>query len=359
MNFDQLIRFAVKQGASDIHLQTGAVPTLRINGSIRTMESPPLSAHELKPFILSLSRRVTEANFDQMIVEGVDLAYALPDLCRFRCNIYSHLGTPALVMRVIMPTIRTIEELNLPPVLRDVALAHRGLALITGTTGSGKSTTLAAMIDLINTTYRCKVLTIEDPVEFTHANQKALVSQLEVGLDTPSFEHGLRQALRQDPDVILVGELRDSETMRMALRAADTGHQVFATVHSSNASQTIERVLAMVPPDERKIATAQLASALEAVVSQRLAVTKEGGRRPAMEILRGGAVTAKFILEGKLGELSDYIASRENGMQRFDQHLVDLYNEKAISGTEAMRLATSPEAVALGLRGIRQSAGRT
>jgi twitching motility protein PilT len=355
MNFEQLIRFAVKQGASDIHLQTGAVPTLRINGTIRTMESPPLTAEELKAFILTLSKRLTEANFDEIIVEGVDLAYALPDLCRFRCNIYSHLGTPALVMRVIMPTIRTIEELNLPPVLKDVTLAHRGLVLITGTTGSGKSTTLAAMIDLINTTYRCKILTIEDPVEFTHANQKALVSQLEVGLDTPSFEHGLRQALRQDPDVILVGELRDSETMRMALRAADTGHQVFATVHSSNASQTIERVLAMVPPDERNIATAQLASALEAVVSQRLAVTKEGGRRPAMEILRGGAVTAKFILEKKLGELTDYISSRENGMQRFDQHLIDLYNEKAISGTEAMRLATIPEAVALGLRGIKRS----
>lgn len=358
MKFDQLIRFAVEQGASDLHFQTGAVPNLRINGSIRTIESPPLTADQLKSFIISLSRRVTSENFDRMIFEGVDLAYSIPDLCRFRCNIYSHLGTPALVMRVIMPKIRTVEELNLPPVLKDVALSHRGLVLITGTTGSGKSTTLAAMIDLINTTYRSKILTIEDPVEFTHANQKALISQVEVGLDTPSFEHGLRQALRQDPDVILVGELRDSETMRMALRAADTGHQVFATVHSSNASQTIERILAMVPSDERKIATGQLASALEAIVSQRLAVTKDGGRRPAMEILRGGAVTAKFIIEGKLNELSDYIATRENGMQRFDQHLVDLYNEKAISGTEAMRLATSPEAVALALRGIKQSAGR-
>jgi twitching motility protein PilT len=359
MNFDQLIRFAVKEGASDLHLQTGEVPNLRINGTIRTIESPPLTGDQLKGFILSLSKRVTEQNFDQLIVEGVDLAYAIPDLCRFRCNIYSHLGTPAVVMRVIMARIRTLDELNLPAVLKDVALARRGMVLITGTTGSGKSTTLAAMIDLINSTYRCKVLTIEDPVEFTHTSQKALISHIEVGLDTPSFEHGLRQALRQDPDVILVGELRDSETMRMALRAADTGHQVFATVHSSNASQTIERILAMVPSDERKIATAQLASSLEAVVSQRLVVTKDGGRRPAMEILRGGPVTAKFILEGKLSELSDYISSRENGMQRFDQHLVDLYHEKVISGTEAMRMATSPEAVALGLRGIKQSASRS
>jgi twitching motility protein PilT len=208
------------------------------------------------------------------------------------------------------------------------------------------------MVDLINKSYRCKIITIEDPVEYTHVNQKAMISQLELGQDTPSFEHGLRQALRQDPDVILVGELRDSETMRMALRAADTGHQVFATVHSSNAAQTIERILAMIPPEERSIATSQLASSLEAVISQRLAVTRDGNRRAAMEILRGGPVTSKYILENRLGELSDFIGTRQQGMQRFDQHLIDLYNQKVISGTEAIRVATNPEAVALGLRGI-------
>jgi twitching motility protein PilT len=266
--------------------------------------------------------------------------------------VYSHLETPALVMRVIKLKIRTLEELQLPTVLRDVALAHRGMTLLTGTTGSGKSTTLAAMIDLINNSYRCKIITIEDPIEYLHTNQKAMISQLEVGQDTPSFEHGLRQSLRQDPDVILVGELRDSETMRMALRAADTGHQVFATVHSSNAPQTIERILAMVPPEERKIATSQLAGALEAVISQRLAITRDGNRRPAMEILRGGPVTSKYIMENRLSDLADYISNREGGMQRFDQHLLDLYKEKVISGTEAMRLATNTEAVALGLRGI-------
>jgi twitching motility protein PilT len=227
------------------------------------------------------------------------------------------------------------------------------MTLLTGTTGSGKSTTLAAMIDLINTSYRCKIITIEDPIEYLHTNQKAMISHLEVGQDTPTFEQGLRQSLRQDPDVILVGELRDSETMKMALRAADTGHQVFATVHSSNASQTIERILAMVPPEERTIATSQLAGSLEAVISQRLAITREGGRRAVMEILRGGPVTSKYILENRLGELSDYIGGREGGMQRFDQHLIDLHTQKVISGTEALRLATNPEAVALGMRGIR------
>lgn len=357
MNFDQLIKFAVEQNASDLHFQTGAAPLLRINGQMRNVESPPLTADVLRQFILSLRPNIKPEELHEEIYRGMDFSYYIPGLSRFRVNVYSHLDTPALVMRVIKLKIRTIEELQLPPVIKDIALSHRGMILVTGTTGSGKSTTLAAMLDLINNSYRCKIITIEDPVEYMHTNQKALISQVEVGQDAPSFEQGLRQALRQDPDVILVGELRDNETMRMALRAADTGHQVFATVHSSNASQTIERILAMIPPEERRIATSQLANSLEAVISQRLAVTLDGSRRPVMEILRGGPVTSKFIQENKLGELSEYIASREGGMQRFDQHLLELYNKKVISGTEAMKHATNPEAVALGLRGIRQSVG--
>ncbi len=353
MNFEQLIRFAVEQGASDIHFQTGASPLLRISGLIRAVESPAVAADELRQFIMSIKPGVTAGSLPEMMVQGLDFSHAIPGLCRFRCNVYSHLGTPAMVMRVVRLKVRSMEELQLPAVLHDIALSLRGLTLVTGTTGSGKTTTLAAMVDLINNAFRCKIITIEDPIEYIHTNQKAMISQLEVGRDTPSFEHGLRQALRQDPDVILVGEVRDSETMRMALRAADTGHQVFTTVHSSNASQTIERILAMVPPEERSIASSQLAGALQAVISQRLAVTRDGNRRPAMEILRGGPVTSKFILENRLGELSDYIGTREIGMQRFDQHLVNLYNQKIISGTEALRLASNPEAVALGLRGIR------
>lgn len=353
MKFDSFIRFAVEQGASDLHFQTGAAPLLRIGGLIRTVESPPVTAEELGAFIATIRPGVTAETLGEMMYQGLDFSHAMPGLCRFRCNVYSHLGTPAMVMRVVRLTVRTMDELQLPPVLRDITLSLRGLTLVTGTTGSGKTTTLASMVDLINNAFRCKIITIEDPIEYIHTNQKAMISQLEVGRDTPSFEHGLRQALRQDPDVILVGEVRDSETMRMALRAADTGHQVFTTVHSSNASQTIERILAMVPPEERSIATSQLAGSLQAVISQRLAVTKDGGRRPAMEILRGGPVTSKYIQENRLGDLSDYIATREIGMQRFDQHLVDLYDQKVISGTEAMRLATNPEAVALGLRGIR------
>jgi twitching motility protein PilT len=354
MNFDQLVRFAVEQGASDLQLQTGASPLLRINGLIRAVESPPVDNQELRQFILSLKKGLSADKLDEALVNGYDFSYYIPNVSRFRCNIYSNMATPALVMRLIKLKIRTLEELSLPPVLRDIALSMRGLTLVTGTTGSGKSTTLAGMIDLINNSYRCKIITIEDPVEYMHANQKAMVSQLEVEQDTPSFEHGLRQALRQDPDVILVGELRDSESMRMALRAADTGHQVFSTVHSTNAPQTIERILALIPPEERSIATSQLASSLQAVISQRLAVTRDGkGRVAAMEILRGGPVTSQYILENRLGELNDYIGTRETGMQRFDQHLLDLYHQKTISGTEALRLASNPEAVALGMRGIR------
>jgi twitching motility protein PilT len=353
MNFDQLIRFAAEQGASDVHFQTGASPLLRISGQIRAVEAPPVTDQELRQFIVSLRPGLSPESLDQHLFNGLDFSYAIPNVSRFRCNVYSHMASPALVMRLISIKIRTLEELDLPPVLREIALSMRGLTLVTGTTGSGKSTSLAAMVNLINTSFRCKIITIEDPIEYAHVTQKALISQLELGQDTPSFEHGLRQALREDPDVILVGEVRDSETMRMALRAADTGHQVFTTVHSTNAPQTIERILAMVPPEERSIATSQLASALQAVISQRLAVTRDGKRRAVMEILRGGPVTSKFIADNRLGELNDYMAGREGGMQRFDQHLLDLYHQKVVSGTEALRLATNPEAVALGMRGIR------
>jgi twitching motility protein PilT len=353
MDFDQLIRFGVEQGASDVHLQTGAAPLLRINGQIRTVDAPLVAGPALRQFILSIKHGMTPEALDRAMYDGLDFSYAIAGVARFRCNVYSHMGTPALVMRIIGLKIRSIDDLKLPEVLKTITLSLRGLTLLTGTTGSGKSTTLAAMIDLINRTYRCKIITIEDPIEYMHTNQKAMIAQLELGQDTPSFEQGLRQALRQDPDVILVGELRDSESMRMALRAADTGHQVFATVHSTNSAQTIERILAMVPPPERAIATSQLASTLQAIISQRLAVTRDNdNRRAAMEILRGGPVTSKYILENRLGDLSEFIGTREGGMQRFDQHLLELYNQKVISGTEAMRLATNSEAVALGMRGI-------
>jgi twitching motility protein PilT len=354
MNLEALINFAVEHGASDLHLQASAAPMLRIAGQIREVKSEPLSPDDMLGLLSTIVPPGRVEDIGAAAVRGFDFSYVHSPTTRFRCSAYNALGRPGVVMRVIRTQIPTIEQLHLPQVVSDVALSQRGLTLVTGTTGSGKSTTLAAMIDLINTNLRCKIITIEDPIEYIHVNKKSLVSQLEVGTDTTSFDQALRQALRQDPDVILVGELRDVETLRMALRAADTGHQVFATVHSARAAQTVERIIAMFPPNEHKLLLSQLAHSIEAIISQRLVPTREeGGRRPAVEVLRGGPVTEKFIMENKLAELSSYLESGEAGMQSFDQHLLQLYNERLIAGTEALRWASKPEALATAMRGIK------
>ncbi len=199
MDFDQLIRFAVEQGASDVHLQSGAAPLLRINGQIRTVDAPPVAGPDLRQFILSIKHGMTPEALGQAMYEGLDFSYAIPGVSRFRCNVYSHMGNPALVMRIIGLTIRTMDDLKLPEVLKTITLSLRGLTLLTGTTGSGKSTTLAAMVDLINRTYRCKIITIEDPVEYMHSNQKSMIAHLELGQDTPSFEQGLRRPSGKTP----------------------------------------------------------------------------------------------------------------------------------------------------------------
>lgn len=357
MDFSALLKFAVDNNASDIHLQVGAVPVVRVAGQIRSLDLPVLENDEARQIITKLLPPSKGSDLNAVLIRGVDFSHAVDGLSRFRCNAYSHLGKPGLVMRVIPTSPPTMAALNLPEVLEDIALEQRGLILVTGTTGSGKSTTLAAMLDLINQTYRTKIITIEDPVEYLYENKKSLISQLEVGQDTPSFEQGLRQALRQDPDVILVGELRDVETLRIALRAADTGHQVFSTVHSSHAAQTVERIIAMFPPNEHQLLLSQLAKSVEAIISQRLVTDHSGKRLPAVEILRGTPVTEKFILENKLSELSDYIADGEAGMQSFDQHLLEMYQAQKISGTQALRWSTNAEAMSLAMRGIRRVGG--
>ncbi len=354
MDLPALLKFAVDNSASDIHLQTGSSPMLRVAGQMRSLELPVLSLEDVRAVVAELLPPGRASDPAQAMIDGVDFAYTADGLARFRCNLYSHLGRPGLVLRTIAAAPATLSGLNLPEVIEDIALSQRGLVLVAGTTGSGKSTTLAAIIDLINATYRMKIITIEDPVESLYANKKSLISQLELGQDTPSFEQGLRQALRQDPDVILVGELRDVDTLRIALRAADTGHQVFATVHSANAAQTVQRIIAMFPPNEHKMLLSQLARSIEAIISQRLVTDTAGKRIPAVEILRGTPVTEKFILENRLGELSDYIAGGELGMQTFDQHLLEMYNAKRISGTQALRWSTNAEAMSLAMRGIRR-----
>ena len=359
MDLEKLLRFAVDQAASDVHLQAGSRPMLRIAGQLKFVEARALSVDEVRDIISRMAPpgRGTE---QAALYEGMDFAYALADSLRFRCSISSHLGTPGVVMRTIEAKIPSIEELHLPAVAHDIALAQRGMILICGTTSSGKSTTLAAMVGLINQTHRSKIITIEDPVEFVHADDKSLISQVEVGLDTPSFDRALRQALRQDPDVILVGELRDVDTLRIALRAADTGHQVFSTVHSATASQTVERIIAMFPPNEHKLLLSQLAGSIEAIIAQRLVMTRESGRRPAVEILRGTAVTQKFVLENRLSELHSYMEGGDAGMQTFDQHLLAMHKQGLVAGTEALRWASNPEALSMAMRGItRVGSGRS
>jgi len=352
MDFRKIFNLAVANGASDIHLQALLPPMMRITGRMRSVESASLSNDQIIDLIESIAPQVKKEELHQVIFKGLDFSHSIEGLGRFRCSAYSHMGNVGLVIRIIREKVPAFETLNLPACIKDIALSQRGLTLVTGTGGSGKSTTLAAMVDLINNTYATKIITIEDPVEYIHKRNKALISQLQVGIDTPSYSQALRQVLRQDPDVILIGELRDLESLRIALHAADTGHQVYSTVHSSNSPQTIERIIAMFPPAEHKLLLSQLAGSVEAIISQRLLTTYEGGRIPAIEILRGSAVTKKFIMENKLGELTSYIETGESGMQTFDQHILEIYNKKLISGTEALRWASNPEALAMAMRGI-------
>ena len=352
MEFQQLLRFAVEHNASDVHLQAGLPPHLRMGGILKAVNQPVVADEPLRAFIASIAPPHLRDNVGQRMFDGLDFSYAAPGLSRFRCSAYQHLSQSRIAMRVIKAKIPTIAELHLPEVVGEIGNSQRGLTLVTGTTGSGKTTTLAAMIDLINQHRSCKIITVEDPVEFIHAPKHAIIAQLQLGSDTPSFDQALRQALRQDPDVVLVGELRDVETLRIALRAADTGHQVFSTVHSASAPQTIERIIAMFPPAEHKLLLTQLAGNLEAIISQRLLICRDGSRRPATEILRGGPVPTKFILEGRALELHDYIRSAGRGQHTFDQDLLQMHRQELITNHEALLHATNPEALQMALRGI-------
>ncbi len=348
---DRLFKLMLKQGASDLHLQAGAPPMLRVHGTLRAIELDPLTPEDAADIVRLVGPEQKRRELDRL--GSIDFSYALPGEARFRVNVFNQQRTLAVVFRLVGLAIPSFESLNLPPVVKEIANAERGLLLLTGTTGSGKSTTIAAMIDHINDTRAQRIITIEDPVEYVHQSKKSMVAQVELGIDTPSFEEALRRVLRQDPDVILIGEMRDVETMKVAMRAADTGHLVFSTVHATNASQTIKRMVAMFPPAEHDLLLTQLANNLVAVVSQRLARQVSGdGRIPALEILRNTPIVEKLLLEGRFNDIPQAIANREMGMQLFDQHLAQLYQQKKIAGTEALKYASNPEACSLMMRGI-------
>jgi len=348
-----LLAATVQFRASDLHLQVDSPPTVRIDGVLRPMNLPRLASDDLERLV---KQALTDDEDRRRLEErrAVDTSLLHPDAGRFRVAIYRERGRLAAAFRVIPAEPPTIAELNLPPVLGDIARLHRGLVLVTGTTGSGKTTTLASMIRRQNELFAHRIITVEDPIEYVHTSRKSLIAQRELGRDATGFLSSLREAVRQDPDVILVGELRDPETLATALQAADTGHLVFSSVHTTTASQTIQRLVALFPQNERDMLVAQLANNLEAVISQRLARRAHAeGRIPVVEILRTTPLVKKLILEQKVSSLAQVISNRDRGMQSFDQHLTDLFRAGEIDASQAEALATHPEVVQLARRGVQ------
>ncbi len=351
MELVRVLDALIHNNGSDLHLQAGAPPMVRIGGDLKALDYPPATDTQIREIFRQISPADAQIRLEKD--RSADFAFELTGVARFRINAFYERQHLALAFRRVPLTVPAFNTLNLPPVIEEIAMSPRGLVLVTGTTGSGKSTTLAAMIDFVNTKRRDRIITIEDPVEFVHTNKKSLIAQRELNQDTPTFFDSLRVALRQDPDLILVGELRDAVTMRTALQAADTGHVVYSTMHTTNAPQTVQRMIALFPPDERDLLRMQLAANLEAVISQRLAKCRDGkSRLPVVEVMRNTPVIRKIIGEGEPAQLSQAIANGDSGMQLFDQHLTRLHKSEAISGTEALRLATNPEALAMMMRGI-------
>ena len=359
MNIDDLLRTAVERKASDLHLKVGNHPYLRIDGSLGAMaELTRISPEDMLSMAFSMMTNRQKQKFKE--TAELDMAYGVAGLGRFRVNIFQQRGNVGMVLRVIPTKIQTIEELHLPKVLERICEEQRGLVLVTGTTGSGKSTTLAAMVDRINSTRSDHIITIEDPIEFLHRDKKGFVNQREVEVDTASFPVALRAALRQDPDVILVGEMRDLETIQTALLAAETGHMVFSTLHTLDATETIQRIIAVFPPPEQKQIRLLMASTLKAIVSQRLVRRSDGkGRVPAVEVLIATAYVRDCIINPEKTRLiHDAIASgtSQYGMQTFDQSLYELYTSGLITFEEALLRATNIDEFKLRVQGIRTTA---
>ncbi len=359
LNIDDLLRRAVETKASDLHLKVGNHPSLRIDGALTPQtDVPRVSPEEMLSMAFSMMTNRQKQKFKE--TAELDMAYGVAGLGRFRVNVFQQRGNVGMVLRIIPTKIRTIEDLNLPRVVETICTEQRGLVLVTGTTGSGKSTTLAAMIDRINTTRTDHIITVEDPIEFLHRDKKSVINQREVEVDTANFSTALRAALRQDPDVILVGEMRDLETISTALLAAETGHLVFSTLHTLDATETIQRIIAVFPPPEQKQIRLQLAGTLKAVISQRLVRRADGnGRVPAVEIMIGtGYIRDCIINPDKTRMIHEAIAAgtSQYGMQTFDQSLFDLYTRELISYEEALLHASNSDDFKLRIQGIRSTA---
>jgi twitching motility protein PilT len=358
MNINMLLEAMPKIGASDLHLKVGVPPMYRINGDLRPVESPALTEEDLNKItdeVVSPKKKI------ELQEQGTcDFAYSLINVSRFRFNVFHQRGLLSIAIRAVKLRIPTFEELNLPvDTVKKIADNRRGLILITGITGSGKSTTLAATISHINQTRREHIITVEDPIEYIYNDDKSIINQIEVGVDTKSFEVALKHILREDPDCILIGELRDQLTVKTALTATETGHLVFGTLHTSDAIQTINRILHFFESEEEKLILEQLSLNLRAVISQRLISAAGGkGRIPALEIMVGVPIVAKLIRESRITELKMAIKNNEEGMMTFDQHLVELARAKKIDFDEGLKYCEDEGAYRRNFKGIYSEGDR-
>ncbi len=334
MDITQLLTFAHREGASDVHLSAGEPPMVRMHGDMKKIEHPPLSHEEVHDMVFDIMSDAVRRVFQE--TNDVDFSFELGDIARFRVNVFRTRRGEAGVFRTIPTKVMTLDELGLPPILRDLCNKEKGLVLVTGPTGSGKSTTLAAMIDYINETYEGHILTIEDPIEFVHKSKKCLVNQREVGPHTMSFDNALRGALREDPDVILVGEMRDLETISLALTAAETGHLVFGTLHTSSAPKTVDRVIDVFPAAQQEQIRAMFAESIQAVVTQTLLKKRAGGRIAALEILIGTSAVRNLIRENKIHQIPSMLQTGQSfGMQTMDMALTELASRGVVTKEEA------------------------
>ncbi len=334
MDIAQLLTFSVKQGASDLHLSAGVEPMIRVDGDVKRINLPPLEHKQVHDMLYDIMNDKQRKAYDEFL--ETDFSFEIPGLARFRVNAFNHARGAGGVFRTIPSKIMSLEDLKCPPIFRDIAETPRGLVLVTGPTGSGKSTTLAAIVNHINDNEYGHILTVEDPIEFVHQPKKCLINQREVHRDTLGFNEALRSALREDPDVILVGEMRDLETIRLALTAAETGHLVFGTLHTTSAAKTIDRVVDVFPAAEKDMVRSMLSSSLRAVIAQTLLKRKGGGRIAAHEILIGNPAVRSLIKENKIAQMYSAIQTgAKDGMQTLDQNLRELVKKGLVEVSEA------------------------
>jgi twitching motility protein PilT len=359
MDLQSILKKMIEAGASDLHLKVGTPPIFRINAELLPLKMDSLTQEDLRRSASSLMTKEQQKRF--VDEKEADFGIGVPGISRFRANIYIQRGSIAIALRPIPREIKTIEELNLPPILKELAYTTRGVILVTGTTGSGKSTTLASMIEYINKNKRKHVITIEDPIEYLFSDKKSVISQREIGTDTENFATSLKHILRQDPDIIMIGEIRDTETMEVALKAADTGHLVFSTLHTLNAAETINRVISFFPPYQHQHVRVLMSSVLKGIISLRLLPRKDGtGMIPATEILVSTPTIREYLLEEmKTMRIPEAIREgKQYHMHSFDQTIMSLYKEGVIDLETALESVTNPDEFKMRLRGIEQSSAR-